>query len=100
MRYEDILVRHEDIHIIVLYYLCSRKNNEIAIYMEVSFIIAVALATVLMLIIIGLIVALAYYRWRNTELMAGISYFIRSNWKMEQEINKLEKELQIKKNTL
>lgn len=59
--------------------------------MVVSFIIAVALATVLMLIIIGLFVALIYYRWRTTELMSGISAFIRRNWKMEQHIRRLEK---------
>ena len=41
--------------------------------MTLSFIIAVALSTVLMLIIIGLVVALAYYRWRTTELMSGIN---------------------------
>ena len=33
--------------------------------MTLSFIIAVALSTVLMLIIIGLVVALAYYRWAH-----------------------------------
>ena len=60
--------------------------------MVVWFIIAVALATVVALIIIGLIVALMYYRWRTTELMAGISDYIRKNWKMEQQINELLKE--------
>ena len=60
--------------------------------MTLSFIIAVALSTVLMLIIIGLVVALAYYRWRTTELMSGITEFIYKNWKMEQRIGQLEKE--------
>lgn len=61
--------------------------------MKVSFLIAVALATVLMLIFIGLVVALAYYRWRTSELMSGISAFIRRNWRMEQRIGQLEKEM-------
>ncbi len=60
--------------------------------MTLSFIIAVALSTVLMLIIIGLVVALAYYRWRTTELMSGITEFIYKNWKMEQRMGQLEKE--------
>ena len=61
--------------------------------MEISFIIAVALATVVMLIIIGLFVALMYYRWRTSELMAGISDYIRKNWKMEQQIKQTIKDL-------
>lgn len=59
--------------------------------MVVSFIIAVALATAVMLIIIGLFVAMAYYRWRTSELMAVISDYIRKNWKMEQRIKQLER---------
>lgn len=62
--------------------------------MEISFIIAVALATVVMLIIIGLFVALMYYRWRTSELMVGISDYIRKNWKMEQQMRQMKKEQQ------
>lgn len=61
--------------------------------MEISFIIAVALATVVMLIIIGLFVALMYYRWRTFELMSGINDYIRKNWKMEQQIKQTIKDL-------
>jgi hypothetical protein len=64
--------------------------------MELSFIIAVALATVLMLIFIGLAAALAYYRWRSNELMSGITEFVYRNWKMEQRIGQLEKEMKQK----
>ena len=49
-----------------------------------------------MLIIIALVVALAYYRWRTTELMSGITEFIDRNWKMEQRIGQLEKEINIR----
>ena len=59
--------------------------------MVVSFIIAVALATVVMLIIIGLFAALMYYRWRTSELMSGISDYIHKNWEMEQQIKQIIK---------
>lgn len=58
--------------------------------MEAAFIIAVALATVLTLLIVGLVVAVLYYRWRTSELMEGISEFIRKNWKLEKQIGELE----------
>jgi ABC-type long-subunit fatty acid transport system fused permease/ATPase subunit len=74
-----------------MHYLSLPLKNEIVVYMEVSFIIAVALATVVMLIVIGLFVALMYYRWRTSELMSGISDYIRKNWKMEQRIKQLER---------
>lgn len=61
--------------------------------MEAAFIIAVALATVLTLLIVGLVVAVLYYRWRTSELMEGISEFIRKNWKLEKQIGELETEL-------
>lgn len=92
MRPEDILMRHEDIPSKLFSYLCQRNQNRNN--MVVSFIIAVALSTVTMLTIIGLVVALGYYRWRTSELLSGINYFIRANWTMEQQIYKLEKELQ------
>jgi ABC-type long-subunit fatty acid transport system fused permease/ATPase subunit len=74
-----------------MHYLSLPLKNEIVVYMEVSFIIAVALATVVMLIVIGLFVALMYYRWRTSELMSGISDYIQKNWKMEQRIKQLER---------
>jgi len=57
----------------------------------VSFILAVALSTVVTLVIAALIAAIAFYRWRNTELMKGITDFISRNWKLEQEIKQLKK---------
>jgi len=61
--------------------------------MNATTIITVALATVVLLIIIGLAVGLAYYRWRTTELLAGFSEFIRQNRKLEDEVNELSREL-------
>jgi hypothetical protein len=55
--------------------------------MDVTFIIAVALATVIMLIIIGLIIALAYYKWRTTELLSGIALFVHKNRELEAKID-------------
>jgi len=63
---------------------------------SVYFIIATALATVVTIIVIGLAMVLVYYHWRNTELMKGISAFIRRNWKMEQQINQLQKKIEEK----
>lgn len=55
-----------------------------------AFILAVALSTVVTLVIVALVAALVYYRWRNTELMKGMADFISRNWKMEQEIKHLQ----------
>lgn len=56
-----------------------------------SFILAVALSTVVSLIIIGLVLGVLYYHRRTRELMGGITDFIERNWKLEQEINQLQK---------
>ena len=60
--------------------------------MNATTIITVALATVVLLIIIGLAVGLVYYRWRTTELLTGFSEFIRQNRKLEDEVNELSRE--------
>ena len=62
-----------------------------------SFILAVALSTVVSLIIIGLMLGVMYYRWRTRELMGGIKDFIERNWKLEKEINQLLKNNQLNK---
>jgi hypothetical protein len=62
-----------------------------------AFILAVALSTVIILLIIGLVLGMLYYRWRTKELMAGITDFIGRNWKLEQEIDQLIKTNHIKK---
>lgn len=56
-----------------------------------AFILAVALSTVVILLIIGLVLGVLYYRWRTKDLMAGITEFIGRNWKLEQEIQQLIK---------
>lgn len=62
-----------------------------------SFILAVALSTVVSLLIIGLMLGVMYYRWRTRELMGGIKDFIERNWKLEKEINQLLKNNQLNK---
>lgn len=66
---------------------------EILNYMDATTIIAVALAAVVLLIIIGLVFGLVYYRWRTTELMEGLGEFIRQNRKQQKEIDELEREI-------
>ena len=61
--------------------------------METTSILAVALATVVLLLLIGLVAGLIYYRWRTTELMSGISEFIRRNLTLETKVHELEQQL-------
>ena len=61
--------------------------------LDTTTIIAVALSTVVLLIIIGLALALVYYHWRNSELMSGLSDFIRQNRKLEDKVDSLLCEL-------
>ena len=60
--------------------------------MNVEIIITTVLATVILLIIIGLSVGLLYYRWRTTELMSGMVEFARQNQKLEEEVTRLIRE--------
>ena len=62
--------------------------------MDLTTIIAVALSTVILIIIIGLAAAFIYYRWRTTELMAGLAQFIRKTEKQRDELERLETEIQ------
>lgn len=83
-RVENIPVGHSP-------YLCPA--NQAQNYMDATTIIAVALAAVVLLIIIGLVAGLVYYRWRTTELMSGLGEFIRQNRKQQKEIDELEREI-------
>lgn len=62
----------------------------------VSFILAVALSTVVSLLIIVLVLGLLYYRSRTRDLMKGISDFIGRNWELEQEIKKMQQQTNLK----
>ena len=55
-------------------------------------IIAIVISTIVALGIIGLIILLLYYHWRNQELLVNFSAFIRENLKLKDEINKLQDE--------
>lgn len=56
-----------------------------------SFILAVALSVTLALIIIGLVMGLLYYKWRNTELLTGLGEFLRENNRLRQQISDLQR---------
>ncbi len=55
-------------------------------------IIAIVISTIVALGIIGLIILLLYYHWRNQELLVNFSAFIRENLKLKDEIDKLQDE--------
>ncbi|MBQ3745393.1 MAG: hypothetical protein II853_05855 [Prevotella sp.] len=61
--------------------------------METSFILAVALSVSVVLIIFGLVIALLYYRWRNTELLTGLSEFLRENMKLRRQISEMQRNM-------
>ena len=61
--------------------------------MDATTIIAVALAAVVLLIIIGLVFGLVYYRWRTTQLMSGLGEFIRQNHKQQKKLVEMEREI-------
>ena len=45
--------------------------------MNISFILSVALAAVVLAIIASLVALLIYYRWRNAELLTGLRRFFQ-----------------------
>ena len=59
--------------------------------METSFILAVALSVAVIIIVLGLVLALLYYRWRNHELMSGIREFLRENARLKQQISQMQR---------
>ena len=61
--------------------------------MEMSFILAVALSVTLALIIIGLVVGLLYYKWRNTELLTGLGEFLRENNRLRRQISDMQRNM-------
>lgn len=78
-------------------YLCTRKP--MLSVMDVNVIITSALATVILLLILGMALAIAYYHWRTTELLSGFREFILRNRRLEDEVERLTRELeQLKKN--
>lgn len=62
--------------------------------METTFILTVALSVALVMVILILVFTLLYYRWRNTELLAGLGVFLRENLRLKQQISKMQQEMQ------
>lgn len=94
---EDNVLPVENIRVGEMLYLCTRKP--MLSVMDVNVIITTALATVILLLIIGMALAIAYYHWRTTELLSGFRDFILRNRRLEDEVERLTRELeQLKKN--
>jgi len=60
--------------------------------MDITFIIAVVISTIVSLGILILVVMLIYYNWRNHELLANFCAFVRDNLQLKEEIVKLKNE--------
>ena len=58
--------------------------------METTFILTVALSVAVVVVIIGLVITLLYYRWRNTELLTGLGEFLRENLKLRRQISEMQ----------
>ena len=65
--------------------------------MDVTAILTTALATVVLLLIVGLALGLAYYRWRTYELLSGFKEFILRNRRLEEEVERLSREVELLK---
>lgn len=62
--------------------------------MIISFILSVAFAAIVLVIIASLVVLLVYYRWRNTELLTGLRRFFRENVRQREELERMRIELE------
>ena len=60
--------------------------------MDTTVIIAIIISTIVALGILGLVITLFYYHWRNKELLTNFSAFIRENLQLKDEITKLQDE--------
>ncbi len=58
--------------------------------METTFILTVALSVAVVVVIIGLVITLLYYRWRNAELLTGLGEFLRENLKLRRQISRMQ----------
>ena len=61
--------------------------------MNISFILSVALAAVILTIIASLAAFLIYYRWRNLELLTGLRRFLRENLRQREELERMQMEI-------
>ena len=58
--------------------------------MEVAFIIAVALGVAIVVVILGLVATLIYYRWRLSDNNVHLEKFISENIELREKIRKAE----------
>jgi len=61
--------------------------------METTFILTVALSVAVVVVIVGLVITLLYYRWRNAELLTGLGEFLRENLKLRRQISKMQQSM-------
>ena len=56
--------------------------------MEVSFVIAVALGVTVVMVILGLVTTLTYYRWRISDNNVHLEKFINENMEMREKLRR------------
>ena len=62
--------------------------------MNISFILSVALAAVVLAIIASLVALLIYYRWRNAELLTGLRRFFQESLRQREELERMLMEIE------
>ena len=62
--------------------------------MNISFILSVALAAVVLVIIASLVALLIYYRWRNQELLTGLRRCFLENLRQREEVERMRMEIE------
>ena len=105
MRLSSIVLRLRSIGTQPFSYFCQKfgepahaalqqKTKVQHLVMIISFILSVALAAVVLVIMASLIAILIYYRWRNTELLTGLRRFFRENLRQREELERMRIELE------
>lgn len=62
--------------------------------MNMSVILSVALAAVVLVIIASLVALLIYYRWRNQELLTGLRRCFQENLRQREEMERMRMEIE------
>jgi len=58
--------------------------------MEISFVIAVALGVAIVVVLLGLVATLLYYRWRISDNNVHLEKFISENIELHEKMRKAE----------
>ena len=56
--------------------------------MEVSFVISVALGVAIVMVVLGLVFTLIYYRWRVSDNNVHLEKFINENMEMREKLQR------------